>query len=373
MCHIRTLRSNEMFYSTNLPNADPAEIARDLFPDMNEVTGKVAANYTLRTPYRLIFSSMKSDEPDDYYSNCFIAPDITLYYQASKEETQIVIHRAHLHKHDFFEFMFVLSGEIYVNIENARHLYRKGSCCILNRNVMHTEEYHTDFRIVFLQISSELMQRLNDELRLSFFSVERERPSSVMSDFIRNNTSSVTDTHRAYVDLIPLGDNKEITKTLHDYFDQITHETLDPGIGSTFMILTLLKKILLYISVSDYFSTTPVQIGSDTEYALFEEIEHTMAESTGRISRSQLANKLNYSGAYLNEICKKYSGLSLFDYGMTFCMKKAARLLESSSDNITDIGIYLGFTNRSHFYKIFKSIYGMTPAQYRKEKFSLSS
>ena len=48
-------------------------------------------------------------------------------------------------------------------------------------------------------------------------------------------------------------------------------------------------------------------------------------------------------------------------------MKAAAQMLTSSKDNITEIGYTLGFTNRTHFYKVFKSTYGITPAEYRRK------
>ena len=197
------------------------------------------------------------------------------------------------------------------------------------------------------------------------FQVEKLASTSAINDFFTNNLSSDADTNKAYVDFIPT-DDEIIAKTLHDYFDQITHATLDPKLGSTITIMSLFKKLFMYMSMEENFSTAPVQIGSSAEYTLFTEIVAAMEETNGRISRSQLSNKLNYSGSYLNEICKKYSGLSLFDYGMTFCMKKAAHLLVSSSDNITDIGYALGFTNKTHFYKIFHETYGMTPAAYRR-------
>lgn len=357
-----------MFYSTNI-NSDNVEYLSSLiYPNQpGGANNRTTNNYTINVPYRLLFSSINLVEPDNFFSTCYISPEVTLYAQATKEETSSFLEKASLHKHDFFEFMFVLAGEVYVNIENERHLYPTGSCYILNKNVMHTEEYSSDFRIVFLQISTEIMQLINEELKLRFFNVEKFQETSAMSEFISNNLNSDSDNHKAYVDFIPQNNTDEITNTFHDYFDSITRESLNAKVGSTITILTILKKIFLFMSSTDIFSTTPVQIGSSAEYSVFSEIARLMNESKGRISRSQLSEKMNYSGSYLNEICKKYTGLSLFDYGMTFCMKAAAQMLTSSKDNITEIGYTLGFTNRTHFYKVFKSTYGITPAEYRRK------
>jgi len=231
---------------------------------------------------------------------------------------------------------------------------------------MHAEEYNTDFEIVFLQISTDLMKRIYSDLTLNFFDIEKISSDSDMNEFLSKNLGSDSDTGKAYVDFIPKGSNDEIANTLHQYFDKITRETMMPQVGSTVNVLNLLKQLFLFMSISGNFSTIPVQIGSTAETMLFDQIMTAMTETDGRISRSQLSEKLNYSGVYLNEICKKYTGKSLFDYGMTFCMKKAASLLTGSNDNIGDISAYLGFTNRTHFYKVFKEQYGMTPAEYRR-------
>ena len=67
-------------------------------------------------------------------------------------------------------------------------------------------------------------------------------------------------------------------------------------------------------------------------------------------------------------ICLAFSPLlqqCLFDYGQTFCMKKAATLLKETTSSISEIMEELHFTNTTHFYKCFKEHYHMTPNQFR--------
>ena len=58
--------------------------------------------------------------------------------------------------------------------------------------------------------------------------------------------------------------------------------------------------------------------------------------------------------------------MCLFDYGMTFCLKKAEDYLANTKEPVSDIAARLGFSNRTHFYTLFKKKYGMTPNEYRK-------
>ena len=58
--------------------------------------------------------------------------------------------------------------------------------------------------------------------------------------------------------------------------------------------------------------------------------------------------------------------VSYFDYSMGFAMEYAAKQLASSEKSIAEIAAELNFSNRSHFYKLFRERYGMSPVQYKK-------
>ena len=57
--------------------------------------------------------------------------------------------------------------------------------------------------------------------------------------------------------------------------------------------------------------------------------------------------------------------MSLHEYGMKICMKKAASQLTKTNQSISEIASDLQFTNRTYFYKLFTAEYGMTPKEYR--------
>ena len=355
-----------MFYTTSFKSQDLDVLSQILQPNIDLKNNSMPFNYILHEPYRLIFSTVNTANADGYFNNCFVSPAGTLYSTLTADEYKSRNNMFKLHKHDFYEFMFVLDGEIYVNIENERHLYQKGSCYIVNKNVRHSEEFNTDFQVVFLQLSSELIYQLYSDLTLDFFDIEKHSQKSDMKTFLKTNLTESNNNSKDYVDFIPVADSDYLIEKVHNFFDNITRETLSPKFGSSIKVKGLLTNLIAFMSTQDNFSTTPIQIGTSGEYALFNRIAASMEETYGRISRSQLAEKLNYSGAYLNEICKKYSGLSLFDYGMTFCMKKAAELLTTTNENISNIEALLMFNNHTHFYKVFKDTFDMTPAEYRK-------
>jgi AraC-like DNA-binding protein len=51
-------------------------------------------------------------------------------------------------------------------------------------------------------------------------------------------------------------------------------------------------------------------------------------------------------------------------------MKKtdeAKRLLHYTDKSVATIGLYLGFSSQSHFFRVFKKYCGMSPKEYRKK------
>ncbi len=358
-----------MFYTTTLDTLDNISLANISYPGNFPNPNMIPTNYQINTPFRLVFVTRKIDNEESYTNECFISPEGTVYTKFDQEDFAYLNPFLKLHKHSFYEIMFVLEGEVFVNIENERHLYKKGSCCILNKNVMHLEEYITEFQVVFLQISNDLMNLLFSDLSLNFFGPKASLFKTDLGEFFYSNLKE-SNTSKDYLDFIPVKKDGSIAKLVHDCFDNITKETLSPKDMSSFIIKNLLIELFCLMGSPQNYSTTPIRIGSDSEYVLFQQLSEIVQHNNGRISRSQLSESLNYSGAYLNEICKKYSGLSLFDYGMTFTMKKAAELLVTTNENIESIESLLGFSNHTHFYKIFKNTYQMTPAAYRRKHFA---
>ena len=141
---------------------------------------------------------------------------------------------------------------------------------------------------------------------------------------------------------------------------------VNPAPDSTLYIKAIIYRIMHYLDNPNYYLTESIHFGTKAEAKLFSEITHLMEETNGRISRSELARSLNYSGNYINHIVQKYTGLSTFEYAISFTMQKAAWMLTHSTDTVSSIIIELGFSDRTHFYNLFQKEYGMTPKAYRK-------
>jgi len=80
----------------------------------------------------------------------------------------------------------------------------------------------------------------------------------------------------------------------------------------------------------------------------------------------KLTESANMSPSKLKRLFKQIFGNSIFSYYQEFRMKEAARLLKDEKLSVTDVGYQLGFTNLSHFSRVFNEHIGMKPKQYSR-------
>ena len=81
---------------------------------------------------------------------------------------------------------------------------------------------------------------------------------------------------------------------------------------------------------------------------------------------SELALFATMSPTKLKRLFKQVFGNSIFSYYQAFRMQEAARLLREEKLAVSEVGYRLGFTNLSHFSKVFNEQIGMNPKQYSR-------
>ena len=233
----------------------------------------------------------------------------------------------------------------------------------MNRNIIHKEMFHSNANILCIGISKELVRHLTEEEQNLYFPNFEQPGTNPILNFLIDNLENPNT--KEYLDFLPTISNQNWHQVLHSLTDNILRAIMFPKLGSTYVIKGMLLELFGYLSDAEHFHFTPVHVEANNDFLLFSHISHLLEDTNGRITRSELEQILHYSGNYINSIIKKYTDLCLFDYGQTFCMKKAAYLLRNTDDSILEIMEKLHFTNTTHFYQCFKKQYYMTPREYR--------
>lgn len=275
------------------------------------------------------------------------------------------------HQHNCFEFTYVMEGNMYQLVEGKRYFYPTGSCCLMNRNTLHTEELSTDFSCIFFCVSTEFVTTLLQYAENSLFRREMALQKSLIFQFFNDNLDQNAGDMKDFLDFVPRITETEQVEIAHALFKKMLQIVGMPSYGTTCHLFGLFLELIGILSNDEYYNAVHVTTKSNVDSLLFARIDQILNESHGRISNSVLAQTLNYNGSYLGRIVKKYTGKSLFDYSMTFTMAKAVELLVHTDMSATEIAAALQFTNRSHFYRLFKASFGITPKEYRRQNRAL--
>jgi AraC-like DNA-binding protein len=99
-----------------------------------------------------------------------------------------------------------------------------------------------------------------------------------------------------------------------------------------------------------------------------KEIIQDQIDTNLTLSLKQISQELNVHPAYLSrEFSKYFDDLSFGDYIRRLRIEKSINLLRSSKYSLTEIAYLTGFSDQSHFTRIFKKFTGKNPSAYRKE------
>jgi AraC-like DNA-binding protein len=95
--------------------------------------------------------------------------------------------------------------------------------------------------------------------------------------------------------------------------------------------------------------------------------ERMLENPAAPLTIEELALLANMSQSKLKRLFKQIFGKGVFSYFQEFRMKEAARLLKEEKLSVSEVGYRLGFSNLSHFTRVFEEHIGMKPKRYSME------
>ncbi len=311
----------------------------------------VSELYTLQVPFTMNMTVCHPGDEKEMLSFISLEPGDTRVSTAGYRDLPTA-NEPVLHRHDCFELMFVLEGEVMQMIESGCYRYRKGDVCLHGCNTRHSEELTTDFQAVFLMISREYAASLLEG-----------GLSAELSQFFQASLSPKAPPEKEYLDFT--GITADACIPAASLLDQIAEEIVSARPGWQWVTRGLMIRFLSELSDKRRYCTSRITLCSSADEFLFQRISHCIEQSGGRISREELSARLHYSGDYLGRIVREHTGQTILAYGRSFWMKEAERLLLTTDRSISDIVRELGYTGRTQFYTLFRQKHGCSPQEYR--------
>lgn len=84
------------------------------------------------------------------------------------------------------------------------------------------------------------------------------------------------------------------------------------------------------------------------------------------LNMAVVSNHISMNYSLFSYVFKQYTGMNFVNYLKTIRINEAKRLLEETDKKIIEISCQVGYENEKHFMKIFKSVCGVSPSEYRK-------
>lgn len=114
-------------------------------------------------------------------------------------------------------------------------------------------------------------------------------------------------------------------------------------------------------------STKLVQSSKMSDYYMKEAINYIEQNFQNNITIEEIAAVCGINRSYFGKIFRNSIGRSPQKFLMNYRMVKATELLKLTSLSIAEIGSAVGYENQLHFSRAFKTIYGISPREWRNQ------
>jgi AraC-type DNA-binding domain-containing proteins len=253
-----------------------------------------------------------------------------------------------MHRHRYFEILFLVNGSGIHYIDMEKYAYTGPVVFMLSPGQVHKIQQHEPsegFIVRFLP---------------SQFSNEAE-----FMDFVHDTCLFDCTTLRPLI-TVPSSQSG----LLQDFFTKLYEEYSNRQEDSEKLISSWLKIIITHINRIKRSTQGPSISITDPQYALFR-LYRIEVQKHFRTAHSVqfYADRLYTQARTLNAVCRKFSDRSAGEFIQDRILLEAKRALYHNEQPVKQIGYDLGFDDPAYFTRFFKKHTGLSPQEYRSEKY----
>ena len=252
-----------------------------------------------------------------------------------------------VHKHTYYEIIFILQGKGIHNINGNTYAYGQGDVFLLGPEDFHSFDIASITEFCFI--------RFNESYSKTHSVTDKYWQQIFQSLLLTSTQSRGTIVH-----------DKEEKQKLHQLLKVLESEYDNPPSTHFEMIRDSLMRGILLILARNLSRQTPAKSEeSNAAEAILRYIKQNIYEPD-KLSMEQIAAEFHLAPTYVSIFFKKQTGESL----KQFIVKHRIKLIEArllySQMTLTEIADEFGFTDESHFCKQFRQYTGVNPSTFRK-------
>lgn len=273
--------------------------------------------------YRMV---VRKHELIDYEKREFFAVNHN-YYNYDK------IYPRHWHKS--IELTYVVKGEklqtYYYPDRNDQILASAGTLLLVNSGISHEIIVKKGLEGIVLLIDEQVIEELYPDCTICNFDLEK---------------------------------NRQAKSKLVNYMIDLAHaKDTDQRVEQNIIVLKMIDVLVKELISKNNIHQEKHDEMTEVIHTIMEYIEHHFYQ---QITLDDIADFTNYNKTYLPSIFKRKMGITIFQYLKNIRLQHCLQELKETDETIVNIALKNGFANIQSFNKVFKEIYQMTPAQYRK-------
>lgn len=243
--------------------------------------------------------------------------------------------------HDFWECVYVLSGEISVSADERVYDLKKGQ--IIFHKPLELHKFH-------------VTDKSGAELIIFSFSAEGE-----LLSFLKDKVFSLN--------LIQENIMRELISYADTYADKSAGQRMFLSAfesSKTYSQTVSLFLQRLFLSLSE--NNVVLESSNEHESKVFSTAVSFMNESLNeKPTIEEIASRANVSVSSLKRIFTKFAGMGIHKYFLKLKLKRAAELLVEGR-SVTEVSEKLGFSSQGYFTKTFKRETGVLPSETLRRK-----
>lgn len=243
------------------------------------------------------------------------------------------------HMHSEVELVYCLDGELPLMLAGEKHVLKPHDLVFVEKLVPH-EYINAEGTRLAIQVGSLFL----GEHYKKFSNITFENPVISLAD---------------------LPEEAENLRMLRKILDEIAEEYLRTGKRYTSLNIRGNIYKICHLIMEEYFDAAakPWHVADDIHTVL--ELVHNHYDEP--LDVETVAQMINYGKSSFCFHFKKLTGQTFHTYLNSFRIKKAIHLLNETASSIESIAYMVGFNDPKTFSRVFKTIVGISPRDYRNQ------
>ena len=97
-----------------------------------------------------------------------------------------------------------------------------------------------------------------------------------------------------------------------------------------------------------------------------EAVDYIYENYNKDLNMAMVSNHISMNYSFFSQAFKEYTGMNFVNYIKEVRISKAKELLQDTTKKVAEVGHAIGYENEKQFMKVFKSVTGISPTEYRK-------